>query len=623
MANYFGFSADPNYGYSPYSGYTHYKTYEPADAAFTPKAGEGNELTFEAVQRKIKNMHPEDIAALADQWDNAVTFLEDVKSFVAGRSTALQDEWTSPKAAAEFLKRGPGETLGYLDMWIAAAQTNRTALRHLVTITREARQKMDLLEAEYRQKLTETGNLGFFEHLGAWVANGQGWDAAGKEEIHADVDQVAREYRTKAQDLAYDYGNQYFDYLATLSTGTGPPVQPMNAVLNNPGSPSFLTPPGLGSAPPPPVVTPGLPLPLPPPINGSNPAPPSPNTPGQPGTPPPGTALPNQPGAPPVGAAGLPPGVPVLPPGVPGRLPGGLKPGLPPPGLGPGATGVRPGTTTPALPPNPGQLGRNSFGRGTAPPPGLGQPPGRTLRRGTLNPAGTTSPPAGRLGDRRRGDAANRVPGAPVDGEKTFGRGPGSSAPPVLKNPAGNRERRRPGSTEDLRPDAKRGSDAAYRPDGTTSPMVNRPTGPALPPQPARRRGEPQDDRRTSPWADYFGTEQARAGAGSGTLEAPGTPPAGSFAAGLEDVPRGLRSQAATRSREAPPQHRPGTVAPELGKRRTSSDAVPARHDDEADAIVTDERAFEVPTPGGGVMTGRSDEPPYEPEIRRILGGGR
>jgi hypothetical protein len=42
---------------------------------------------------------------------------------------------------------------------------------------------------------------------------------------------------------------------------------------------------------------------------------------------------------------------------------------------------------------------------------------------------------------------------------------------------------------------------------------------------------------------------------------------------------------------------------------------------DEESTIVTDEQAFEVQTPGGGVVTSKRDEPVYEPEIRRVLGG--
>ncbi|GIE84739.1 hypothetical protein [Actinoplanes regularis] len=629
MANYFGFEADKNYGYSQYSGYTHYKSHPGANVPFTSAPGEGNSLTIDDVNRKIKNMHPEDIAALADQWANAVAFMLDVKDFVHRRSVELQEDWKSPAAAGEFLKRGPGETLSYLDMWIDAAQQNVTALRHLVNVTRDARDEMEKLVAEYESKLHAAEDVSGWENFSSFMTSTSwSWSESAKEEIAADQKPIHEEYKQKAQILAQKYANQYYDYISTLTSGMGPPVQPMNAVLNNPGSPPAPNPPSLGSAGPPPAAPPALPPATPPAIPPAlsvvNPTEPTlnepPISPANPptSTPAPAPGLPNQPTLPP----GLPGGLPVLPPGVVRPGLGRTLPGLPP-GTGQQALGLRPGTTaptTPALPPNPGQLGRNSFGRGAGQPPGTGlQPPGRTLRRGTGGPNGRTPAMPGRTGERRRGDELTRLPGAPAAGDESFGRPPGSTAPPVLKNPTGNKDRKRPGSAEALNPTASAGSRDAFRPDGTAPPVLNRPTTPAAPTQPpSRRRGEPSQDRHSSPWADYFGTEQARAEAGSGMLEAPATPLTGSRGAGLEGVPRGLRSHAATQG-----EHQQGTVNPELSKRRTYSEHVPAPIEDDEARIVTDEQAFEVQTPGGGVVTSRRDEQAYEPEIRRVLGGGQ
>jgi hypothetical protein len=65
-------------------------------------------------------------------------------------------------------------------------------------------------------------------------------------------------------------------------------------------------------------------------------------------------------------------------------------------------------------------------------------------------------------------------------------------------------------------------------------------------------------------------------------------------------------------------------VSPELSKRRTSDERREKQEvDDEARGIVTDEQAFEIPTPGGGVVTSKRDEPGYEPEVRHVLGGDR
>ncbi|MCI4065028.1 hypothetical protein MRQ36_21670 [Micromonospora sp. R77] len=106
-------------------------------------------------------------------------------------------------------------------------------------------------------------------------------------------------------------------------------------------------------------------------------------------------------------------------------------------------------------------------------------------------------------------------------------------------------------------------------------------------------------------------------------LDAPTLPPGGSRVSGLEEIPQGLRSRAATRSTGPARAARPGTVSPELSKRRTSDERREQQVDDEARGVVTDEQAFEVQTPGGGVVTSKRDEPVYEPEVRRVLGGDR
>ncbi|BCJ45177.1 hypothetical protein GCM10010168_69780 [Actinoplanes ianthinogenes] len=641
---YWGASADPNYGYSPYSGQLHYGSHAASDAPFTQKAGEGNNTTIEEIHRKIHNMHPERIAVLADQWQNAWTLMSEVRSYLLAESEALEKEsWKSPKAREAFLKMGPGQSLAYLDVWMDAAQVNVTQLRHVVLITKAAQNSIDDLVDQYKKDLGAAADVTGMDQLGHWLTHwNTTWTDAEKNEARDDINDVKKDYQERAQRIAYYYGNEIYGYIGKLSNGMGPPVRPMDAVLNTPGKPPTPALPNLpgggGGAPPPPAFANTPPLPgqgnaptLPP---GANDQVKLPDAPGdQPG----GNQQPGQqPGVLPVlpplpGQSTVPPPNAVPPPtGLPGLLPGQLPPALPgngvlkPPAFGPGLTqnapgplspGLKPGTSAPTSPPNPGQLGRNSFGRGPAQPPGTGQPPGRTLRR----PGSTNPSQPGRPGDRRRGEDRSRQTGTPYEGEESFSRPPGGM-PPVLKNPAGDRDRRRPGSTEELRPTTPASGDA-FRPDGTAPPVLNRPTGPATPPSPARRRETTQRDRQPTAWADYFGSEQARVEAGSGMLEAPSVPPTGAGVSRLEEIPRGLRSRAAT---QAAGQHPQGTVSPELSKRRTTAEPTPAGpQDDEAPGIVTDERAFEVQTPGGGVVTSKRDEPVYEPEIRRALGGGQ
>ena len=113
--------------------------------------------------------------------------------------------------------------------------------------------------------------------------------------------------------------------------------------------------------------------------------------------------------------------------------------------------------------------------------------------------------------------------------------------------------------------------------------------------------------------------EAARAEAGAPVLDAPTAPP-GPRVSRLEDVPKELRSRAATREPASTRAVRPGTVAPELSKRRTDETIAGTQADEQVRGVVTDEQAFEVQTPGGGVVTGRREEPAYDPEPRRALG---
>ncbi|KHD76582.1 hypothetical protein [Actinoplanes utahensis] len=755
MADHFGATADRNYGYTPQTGQTRYAEHPPSTTPFTGAPGPGNPATIEQITQRIRNMHPEQISTLADQWQNTWSLLLDVRDFVLNQSIVLRDEtWKSPAARDAFLQRGPGETLVYLDEWMDAAQRNIVALRHLADVSAEARNQMELLLQDYRRELAGAQDIGVAENLKAVFTERDGWDDAAQAKREEDVSAVERKFREEAQALAQHYGNQYFDYLGMISNGAGPPVQPLNAVLSQPGAvPGTGGTGGPGPGPgatapgfPPPLgeVQPGTPPPqglLPPGLNPPGFLPPGVQPPGgvppgtlPPGVPPPATAPPGvapplpqpggngavppavlPPGALPPGAlppGTLPPGT--LPPGTlpPGKLPpggtpvfppGGVRPGLPPqiprpggpnvaipPGNLPGRTIRRPAApSAPIVPPGGRQIGRPVF----VPPPPGGRPgptgrPGRTTPGVTLPPPGTQRPgrttpgitppipPGGRPGDRRRTQSPGTIPpgqtgrpgrgipgvnppgqggrpgggtpgmnppgqggrpgggtpgmnppgqggrpgggtpgvtppppgtGRPGDrrgtppgkpgGTDTFGRPPGSAAPPVLKNPVEDRTIR-PGSAAEVRQ-----ATAAQRPGGTAPPVLNRPASPTAPP--------PWKPRRTArggaAWSDLFGAEEARRRGGSGVIDAPEQ-------ARPDSGPWGLRSRAATPGTPAEP-NRPGTVSPELGKRRGGGDPVPVRGEHE---LVTDEQAFGVRTPGGGVVTGRGDEPP-EPEVPRAF----
>ncbi|MEU8656695.1 WXG100 family type VII secretion target [Actinoplanes philippinensis] len=614
MAGHYGFTADPNYGYSPYSGQTHYGSYPPSTLPYTAPPGPGNPDTVEQISVRIRNMHPEEMAALADQWQNAWAFLADVRDFLVKQSDVLRDEsWQSPAARDAFLKRGPGETLAYLDVWMDAAQQNVTALRHLVNVTTEARYAMARLETDYQRELQGATDVSFLENLEAWVTEGQGWDAAAQEFVSEEQAKIRDRYRIEAQRLAQHYGDQFFDYIAVLSNGSGPPVQPLNAVLNQPAGPPGLggpgqfapappvqpvgnTPPGIGlpgQNPPQGLLPPGVSLPAPGVVPPGS-LPPGVTPPGTlpPGTLPPGVALPQPGGVLPPGV--VPPPV-TLPPGAqPLPVPGTPPPATLPPGSG-GPSVIVPGGVRPGLPP---QIGRPG-GRPAVIPPG-GLPPGRTIRRPS-GPAVPAIPPGGGREIRRTGPAAVPAPTGRPGGQRPTRTTPGATPPPASGRPG----RTTPGVT----PPPVNGRPGRTTPGVTPPPVTGRPgrTTPGVTPPPVNGRpgDRPARPGATTPIPQTPNGRPARpatgvtppppstgrstgpstgrsAGRPGGPVRAPGTntfgPPPTPAAPPVLKNPvedRGTRPGSAAEIRTPATAQRPGGTAPPVLNRPTSPAAPP------------------------------------------------
>jgi hypothetical protein len=117
-----------------------------------------------------------------------------------------------------------------------------------------------------------------------------------------------------------------------------------------------------------------------------------------------------------------------------------------------------------------------------------------------------------------------------------------------------------------------------------------------------------------------IGADPAIEGATSPVLRAPAAPPTGSAVSGLEEVPSALRA--------APPVqrgtgHAPQAAPRELTHRGTRRTMNVSRPDDlpEPTSLVTDEEAFSVETPGGGVLTGRQEGGGYAPEPQAQVRG--
>ncbi|MGH3683165.1 MAG: hypothetical protein ACRDT2_23310, partial [Natronosporangium sp.] len=283
MSEYWGarifYMEGPNGEGSRYlDGFSPGDTYEP-----TERAGPDNGTTIEQVNQQIMNQHPEDISALADQWQNAYNLLSSVRDQLLGQSQTLYDEsWRSSAAKDLFMERGPGKTLAYLDDWMTAAEANRDAARGMVGIATDSRSRMETLWSEYETAVDEAHNVGGGERFKQWAMhyNLVSWewkrgmfgvpyldvDFGDDEEYQQALDgfradqvrQVHEEYNQRAQGLAVEVAGSYFDYLT--ASGHGTPFTPMNAVINTPGEGIWaqLPPGGIPGAPPP-GVAPGSP----------------------------------------------------------------------------------------------------------------------------------------------------------------------------------------------------------------------------------------------------------------------------------------------------------------------------------------------------------------------------
>lgn len=646
MSTYWGAQISPYHG--RYSYRYHLAWMEGHDYQPTQEPGDDNATTIEQIRIRIMNQHPEDIAALADQWKRAYDLLFNIWLQLLSQSNRLDEEaWKSSEAKALFLEKGPGTTLAYLDEWRKAAADNHEVLRGMVYIAQDAREDMEELWQEYEQAVKDAEELSGWTKFSAGAIGGLTGESPSTTMAKLDqkrverIQEVHKEYNRKAQELASRVGREYFEYLST--SGYGPPFYPMDAVLNNPGVgfPPGLAPPAAPGAPGGPPGAP--PLGTPPPAPGMNappamlhnqqhtivahlqrslPAPPTPSA--QPAP---------SPNAPPSGVP-----MPVLPPGA--------STPVPPPSLGgAGGSGTTPaGLVRPPLsPPRPaGQSGQaglppGALRNGVLQRPGLASPPG-AAGQPALPPPGVRSPaaPAGAPPPGLRPNPPTKQtpsqssrPGMPQTPglQSLFSGRPVSASPPVLSKPGP--ERRQPDRPTELprRPQGEQRS-GAFPPgvSHTAPPVLNAPQRSApVPPQtrrPGRTPAKAAGPNRPQPGTEWLAADELQ-DAAHPVLGMAGPAPSGAAVSKLEEVPNKLRGPAAARAEAS--RRQTGAVAPELAARRTSQGAAKSTQTDDRtmdeQPIVTDEQAFTVETPGGGVITHHREETPYRPEPPTALGG--
>ncbi len=101
-----------------------------------------------------------------------------------------------------------------------------------------------------------------------------------------------------------------------------------------------------------------------------------------------------------------------------------------------------------------------------------------------------------------------------------------------------------------------------------------------------------------------------------------GAPPTGTAVSGLEEVPDLLRPPHAGPA-PRPPGRRPAgagadvVVTARARRRGPETENPPEAQPD----VITDDQAWTVQTPGGGVLTNRTDTPTHQPEPPTALAG--
>jgi hypothetical protein len=628
-----------------------------------------NKMTIEEIYPGIMNQHPEQVSYLADEWQRAYDFLVSLGDELKGISVTLHDEsWGHTDARDAFMKFGPGKMLAVLDDWVAAVNNNVVGLYALVSPLGRIRDRMADMWSNYKSDLawatTAVDTSVDLDGDYKWNIPYIGDLKYDPEYYHRhwmyQVQKVEDDYNNQARKLAYELAGHYVDLYKKVDYGYGRAFDPPNAVL--PDVTIVPTP----SMPPVPVP------PVPPPVPAPPPVPPPPPVPAPPH--PPGTGQPPVPPGPPRPPTILPPQVPVLPGGL-GNLPDGLGTPPGPPG-GPGTLPVLP--VVPGFPPGFGSTGPGGvpgglltgplspFGRqpGTLPtgppggvlnrpgglgfppeipegglrtppaPPPAGRPPGKNLTRpGRNGPPGTGAgmeppPPTRGRGGPDRNDR-NTPPAFGGPHESPFDQPPGPTAPPVLKNRPPERRRK---DTDGPPPPTIPG-DPTRTPThvgrDTTPPVLNGPASspaspPMTPPPPGRghrTNGSTHHTGPTPPDTEWLNTDDLLAEAGVPIFGGPGTPPTGTAVSGLEEIPPLLRPT--SNGTPTPGTRRPTGAGPDLmppagNRRRRERDT---EHTPEPTTIITDDQAWVVQTPGGGILTNRTDTPTHQPEPTPAIGG--
>ncbi|GIJ67872.1 hypothetical protein [Virgisporangium ochraceum] len=515
--------------------------------------------TLQILHMWVNNQKPGHVHALGDMFLRAAQLLRELQRNVRAHSmTLFAEHWTKADARANFMSRGPGRVLAYLENWIASQAVTADALYDLVDPIQTAQKAINDLMRRYEPEVNKEGEPSTMDTVGASLAAGYGDSQAFArldEEMEARKEAKRQEFHAAAREIVRVLAAAYKDEFNQMRDGVGSPYTPPNVIMSTPGeqwptipnvsAPSVSAPnvsaPNVATPPTPPAIAPPnvqaltntLPNVTAPTLQNVPTGPNLTNLPGGPQVTPPTVATP--------------PGAPVLPPLPPGLGPGARTvpnafnaPNLNTvPGAGTGVTG--PGAGPGALPPpgvgrgiTRGVLGRQGSTPGALPPPGAAF----SKRNGTFRREQTQrSPASGYTGTGARGGnpgvvppgvntgrrqgpgaAGGRVAG-PVGVPEAFG---GGSLPPPVAPVLGRQSRRGQSDPHGVYTGPQIGDRGEFAPPSATPPVLNaqsRAGGSALPP-PAGI--PPQRSRR-----------RAADGSAAGGLASGGMAvPPGGFAAG-------------------------------------------------------------------------------------------
>ena len=315
--------------------------------------------TIEILNLWVMNQKPAHVHALGDMFVRAAQLLRELERNVRAHSTSLfAEHWTVSDARANFMQRGPGRVLAYLNDWATQQAWNIDALYDLVDPIQKSQTEMSALYSRYHSEVKAAGEPSFGDTFAAsWAAGNGDTQAFSRldQELAKRQDAKREEFHKAAREIVRRLAGAYKDQFTKMRGGVGAPYEPPNVVMSTPGQqwPTIpavgapnLTTPNVG---PPNVTKPGKPPGVKPPnlqqLQNGVPNVTAPNLQNVPTAP----NLTNPPGAPQVtpptvGTGAGAPNLPPLPPGV-GGLNGRTIPnGLTAPtvnGMGGGALGPR------------------------------------------------------------------------------------------------------------------------------------------------------------------------------------------------------------------------------------------------------------------------------------------